>query len=1008
MIKRLADSERFQMHKNKENQTSKNDIPDFDSHFRRYHELMQHKIREILLVAGLYDAYIMEEDGSLTSRIINEYRGLNLSRPPRVTHVSTGKGALEAIERDKFDMVIVMPNLEDMSPRSLIFSIKAFAPGIPVIFLAHSDVDLFPIDDDGTCAMVDNQFIWLGDSDILLALVKSVEDRLNVDADTAGAMVRVLILVEDSPLYRSYFLPLLYRVVVRQTQRVIEESINEDHRLLKMRARPKILLADNYEDALNLFHRYQSYVFGVISDTRFPRNCRVRADAGVNLLSVIKRRIGHLPLLLMSSETENRELAKALGVVFMDKNLPDLVFRIEAFFKKYLGFGDFVFRDRQKKQVMTATDLQELEAALKVIPDEPIYYHAVRNHFSNWIMARSEISLALKLREMSLTTIDDVPAVRKQLVSSIHELRKWRQKGVVVQFDEKRFDPDVSDFVKIGQGEIGGKARGVAFIAHLLRNVPAIRSAYPDVDIDIPKTVVIATDAFNTFIEQNRLGNASQSDEFDQSVIRRFLKASMPQKIKNNLAVFLSRVNVPLSVRSSSIMEDAHFQPLAGIYRTCMIPNNHPDLSVRLEQLIHAIKIVYASTWFRRSRNFFQSISRRFQSDKMAVMIQHIVGKQYGRYYYPTLSGLATSLDYYPVPPVKTDDGMVKMVLGMGKTIEKEFNVMRFSPRFPKMLPQFSKIEDILQNAQRHFYALDLSTQPGRSGFLQGGDLCRRDPAEAETEYPVRIMSSTYVPEEHRIRDVPFMHGHKILTFAQVLKYDLFPLPDLVNDILDLGKRAMGCPIEIEFAVNLNEKKEDGKDAFFLLQIRPVSANTIREQMHINGSDIDRAFCYSTSSLGNGILNHLEDIVYVPPDLFRKEKTDRIAGDISRVNAALASEKRPYVLLGPGRWGSSDPWLGIPVRWPDISAVKVMIELRNTMINADPSWGSHFFQQITHSGIHYLTLSQNGDDFIDMEWLSDQPIIQETSFIRHIRTLQPFKIKNDGTRSQCVIFKNQN
>ncbi len=982
-----------------ENQESSRNIYDLDIHVKVYHELMSEKIRDILLVSTPYDAFIMEEDGSLPSKIVNEYRGLNLSSPPRLTKASSGAEALKILERQSFDLVITMPDLADIKTAELVMEIRSAHPEMPVILLAHRESDIH--ENGNTCPVIDNEFIWTGNAELLLALVKSVEDRRNAPSDTAKGMVRVLILVEDSPLYRSLLLPLIYKVVVRQTVSLLEDSINEEHRMLKMRARPKILVAENYESAMALFRQYRPYVFGVISDTRYPRNCVMSEDAGFVFLSEIKKKIPHLPLLLLSTEARNRERAAEIQAVFIDKNSHRLYSEIEQFFLDYLGFGDFVFRCAEKQEICRASNLRELEKLLPELPDEPVAYHAKRHRFSNWLMARSEILLASEFAKMEISDFAGIQEVKEYIASSIRALRRYRQKGVIVQFTAKEFDPDIQEFLKIGKGSLGGKARGLAFISHMLRHRTELRKRYPELRIEVPRTLVIATDAFETFIAENRLSWSRFCNCTDQEVRERFLAADLPRWLYESLAAFLKKVHVPLSVRSSSLLEDAHVRPFTGLYKTCMIPNNHPDFFVRLQHLITAVKLVYASTYYEKPLAFARQISNQFQEDKMAVMIQQLVGKSYGAYLYPAISGTARSQNYYPVGDMRPEDGIAHICLGMGKILEEEEQVLRFSPRRPEFLPQFSTVEDILSNAQRYFYSLRIKDVPGLFDPESDSNLEKREIADVQEDFPVKSLCSTYIPEEHRIRDTGFMPGPKVMTFAPVLKYGSIPLPGLLSDLLDAGSRGIGGPAEIEFSVNLSEDRKK-KSTFYFLQLRPMSAD--EEDLQIRDSEIAQAFCFSTHVMGHGQNSSMTDLVFVKPEDFDASATMKIAGEIGKFNGKLAAEKRSYLLAGPGRWGSSDRWLGIPVRWKDICAVGAMIEMRDGKINADASYGTHFFQKITAQGIHYITLDPQGGDRFEWEKVRALPIIRESTYLCHVRAEKPFILKNDGRSSRCVLY----
>jgi len=642
---------------------------DFDTHFKVFHELMSNKVLEILLVASAYDAYILEEDGSLASKIINEYRGLNLSRPPRLTRVDGAREALASIALKSFDLVITMPHLDDMDPFELGRSIKQGKPDLPVVLLAHSIHGLFPMPENKDSSGIDQIYIWSGDAELLLAIVKNVEDQRNAEPDSEKAQVRVIILVEDSPLYRSYFLPLMYKEVVHQTQEVLDESLNEEHRLLKMRARPKILVADNFEAAQALYERYQSYLFGVVSDTRFPKGGKVVEDAGVQLLKGMKQDILDLPVLLISNEPKNRKQADTIPSLFLDKNSPRLFDELHAFFLDHLGFGDFIFRTADGKEVARASNLRQLQEILPDLPDEPLCYHASRNRFSNWIMARSEINLASQMRQLQISDFPDVSAIRQYLIGSIHGLRKWRQKGVVTQFDARTFDPQIADIAKIGKGSLGGKARGLAFVANLLRQSTWLYEKYTGIDVRVPPSVVITTDGFDLFIEQNRLRKSDCIQMRDEAIADAFAQAKIPEQVEADLSAYLKSVRGPLSVRSSSLLEDAHHQPLVGLYDTFMIPNDHPDETVRLAQLTAAVKQVYASAWFEEPRRFTLSTTFRHRKEQMAVLIQQVVGSTQGDFFYPSISGVARSQNYYPVDRIEPDDGMAKIAVGFGKVL---------------------------------------------------------------------------------------------------------------------------------------------------------------------------------------------------------------------------------------------------------------------------------------------------------------------------------------------------
>ncbi len=979
--------------------------PDFDPHFKIFHELMPFKVQDILLVSSIYDAFLMEEDGSLATRLINEYHGLNLSKPPRITRVSTAAEALEIVARKTFEMVITMPYLGSMDAFDLGVAIKKIKPDLPVILLTHTLRPSFQERADSTG--IDKIFLWCCESDLLLAIIKNVEDHRNVKGDTEQAMVRVIIYVEDSPLYRSLFLPLIYREVVRQTQSILDESLNERHRLLRMRARPRILMATNYEEAMTLYEAYKPYIFGILSDARFRREGQMKGDAGLRFLRHVRSEVSDLPLLLLSSEADNRSGAEGIPAVFIDKNSPVIRDEIHTFFLEYLGFGNFVFRLPDETALGRAANLLEFEEKLKTIPDASLLNHARRNHFFNWVMARAEVALARRLHRDALAPLTDAAAMRQDIIFKVHALRKLRQRGIVVKFSSDRYDPDIMDFVKMGGGSMGGKARGLAFMWACLQGASTEGSAISRMIVTIPKTCVITADSFESFVSENNL----QYDETvpDEKLADLFLEARLPSRLRQDLSAFLQKYTFPLSVRSSSLLEDGQFKPYAGLYSTYFLANNHPVFAERLSQLESAVKLVYASTWFESPRAFSKATGQG-RDDAMAVIIQQVAGRDYGGWWYPALSGVVQSHNYYPVMSMRADEGIASIALGIGKTVVEGEKSLWFSPAHPQRLVQFSTVDDMLSNSQRQFYALDMGTNSCLQ--RQHSNLVRRNIQDAEDEQPVRMLASTYIADEHRVRDA-HLPGPKIITFAQILKYAGYPLAELLSELLRIGRAGMGCEVEIEFAVDLESELE--KSVLYFLQIRPMVTGGERVDVQISEQEIREAFCYSRQSLGHGLFNTMVDIIYVREEGFDPSATRAIAAEIGAMNRRLQQAKRPFLLIGPGRWGSADPWLGIPVQWSDISGVGAIIEVRSDQLRADSSQGSHFFQNITSLGIPYLTLneertigldvrkSQATHDFLDQDWLNSQPIDQEGRYVRHVRLARPFIMKCNGERSLSVL-----
>ncbi len=978
-----------------------------DPFFKIYHELMKKKVEDILLVSCPYDAFIMEEEGRLATRIINEYRGLNLSRPPKLSWVSSVEQAFEKLSEQNFDLIIAMPSLDDVSVYEFGEQVKKLYPDLSFFLLVHNTCNIHNYLDRKDEAVIDRVYVWGGNADLLLAIIKNLEDQMNVAFDTENANVRVIIIVEDSPYHFSAFLPVLYKQIVEQTQAVIDESLNEDYRLLRMRGRPKVLVAQNYEEALTLYKKYKPYLLSIFSDMRFPKKGIPYAEAGLTLLTKIKKENPDLPLLALSTEEQLRDKVTKIPAVFINKNSLSLNDKIHKFFINALGFGDFLFTKPNGEKIATASDLRAMEKLLPDIPDDSIIFHARNNDFSRWLMARSEIDLAMKLKPYKIKDFPIVKDLRNFLIATINERRKGSSKGVVIDFNANQFDSD-SGFIKIGKGSLGGKARGLAFLASQLKKSSGLNKKFSNIEFSIPKTLVITTEGFKTFIEENNLSSLLEESvqHRDKTIIKRFLEAKLPEWLKLNLRTYLEYATFPIAVRSSSLFEDAHYQPFAGLYRTYMLPNSEPDFDVRFKRLIRAIKLVYASTYLKAPKSYAKSTMHRIEDEEMGVVLQQLIGSSHDNYFYPAISGVAQSYNFYPVGSMKAEDGISYIATGLGKMVMEGGKTIRFCPKFPKLLPQFSAIDDILKNAQNAFYALRVDNPKEERIFsddFNDDPFVEKIDIDEASDHPViKSLSSTYFPEDNKIRDSFSKSGYPVLTFASVLKYDLFPLAEILKEITEMGSRWMGTSIEIEFAVNLSQG-DDKKHEFSLLQIRPMGRYHQNMDIKIEQKDIKDAFCFSTMSLGNGDYESIFDVIYVDPEKFDSAKTVQIAAEINKFNAMFNDSKKKYILIGPGRWGSSDRWLGIPVSWNDISNVGVMVETTIESIKADPSQGSHFFQNITSLGISYITVLDKGKDFIDYEWLKDKPSENETQFLRHIEFKKPLKTLVNGKNSQAVI-----
>ncbi len=979
-------------------------VDQFDPRFKFFHELMKRKVREILLISSPYHAWIMEEDCRLSEAIINEYRGLNLSHPPRLRWVASEAATESVLEKHPFDLVIVMPQEPEDDAARVAVKIRKAAPHLPIIRLCHrspADVQQHSAPDNES--PYDHTFIWNGDSNLLLALIKSVEDRNNVDDDTRTASIRVIIFVDDSPEYMSVLLPLLYRELVVQTQAVIGEGLNEDHRLLAMRARPKILIAGSYEQADALFQQYAPCVLGVISDVRFPKGGRMSATAGLDLLKHIKGQRFDIPLLLLSSEPGNRVEAERIPAVFIDKNSPTLLSEVRSFFLKYLGFGPFGFYMPGGRKIGSAGTLRALEKELSQIPAASFVHHCNCNDFSRWLFAHGEIELASRLRPVRDADFQDVESHRLYMIELIHRRRLDRQKGVVVNFDPHAFDID-SEFLKIGNGSLGGKARGLAFISAWVYRSPALAQKYQNAEIGVPRTVVITTEVFETFMAENHLEEIVNKDLSDEQVARIFGRARFPETFTDQLSAFLTKVCYPLAVRSSSLLEDARFRAYAGLYKTFMLANDHDDFQCRLDQLIEAVKMVYASTYFQAPRAFSKRVGNRIEEEKMAVIVQQLVGGGQGDYFYPAISGVAQSHNYYPFSRMTPEDGIATIALGLGKSVMEGGKSLRFSPRYPTLLPQRSSVDDILKNCQRYFYALKLGEQTCRLGVDDAATLTRREIMDATEEYPVLRLAGTYDANEHRIRESANGKGLRVITFASVLRFDLFPLAGILADLLEIGRQGLGCAVEMEFSVDLPEDK-NRKPHLAILQIRPMGSREELTAVEITADDRSRAVCISHQALGNTVSEDIADIVYVKPEVFDPSHSAEVARQIAGINASLVAAGRKYMLVGPGRWGSADHWLGIPVGWDDICGVGAILETVHPRIHAEPSQGSHFFHNITSLGINYMNVGHHPSDRLDRQWIESLPVASETQYLLHFASAHPIMLKVDGRLSLGVILK---
>jgi hypothetical protein len=961
---------------------------------------MPHRVSKVLIVSNPYDAFVMQEDGGLMEHVFTSYRDVSLTSIPRFTVVSTAKTALYSLAIEKFDLVIiVLPKLIGLDAISLGEKIKKQCPDLPVVLLAHGIRSLPKSTQDIPKSCIDNVFLWSGNREIMWTILKWTEDRLNVTHDTAIARVRVIILIEDSPYYYSSLLPILHQAVVQQTAALIGDTANEEHRLWMLRARPKILLAQSYEEGMDLYTRFKPYLLGILSDTKYPRKGEVDPEAGVVFLQKVKAELPELPMLLLSSEKSNSEAAQRINTSFQDKNSPSLHLEIKKFLVTHLGFGDFVFRMPDGREVGRASNLYALEKALKDLPSESLMYHLFLNHISNWLMARSEIFLAAKFRAAKSLNLKGIEQIRSYLINTLHQKRMLQQRGLIVPFNPQAYDSDF-EMLRIGEGSLGGKARGLAFMARYLQENMEKLQKFKNIKVTIPRALIIATDCYDKFLEENGLMDYSQIKCTDAETASLFAAARLPDVMMKDLRLFLEKNTTPLAVRSSSLLEDSRDQPYAGLYATYMVPNNHPDIAVRLTQLAAAIKATYASVFYESPKAFAKTTQHRTEEEKMAVLIQPITGHLHGDYFYPSMAGTAQSYNYYPISQMRPEEGIAHISLGLGKIVVEGGQTLKFSPAYPTSLYQFSTVEDMLDNSQKYFYALKMD-EPDKITLDHSGNLVKRSIFDATDEEPVKLLSSSYSPFDHRIRDTFSKSGSPVLTFASILKYEYIPLAPLLRELLNLGRKGFGCDVEIEFAVNISPTPEQPSE-FVLLQARPMSTPEEQIDMEFSTAEQHNAICFSTNTLGYGVSDPIHDIIYVKEETITSRNTVSIARQISQINAALAAENRKYFLIGPGRWGSSDHCLGIPVGWSDISEVAGIIELASELFKVDPSQGTHFFQNITSLGIPYFSIYK-GTGHIKWDWFKAQPVTQESENICHVRLHHAIFAKVNGHKAMGLI-----
>lgn len=971
--------------------------------FRGFQDLAQHRIENILLVSSLYDSFILAEDGQLGERILSEFLDLSFRHSPGITRVSSGAEALAlAAGQGRFNLIITSMHVGDMDAPTLARKMKEAGLAIPVVLLAYDARELSLFLDRHDTTDLERVYLWQGDVTILLAIVKEIEDRMNVAHDTALMGVQVVIVIEDNVRYYSSFLPVIYSELMHHSQQLAPEGVNLSHRLMRIQARPKILLCQTFEEAWARFSVYQEYVLGVISDIEFPMDGLVAPEAGVAFARRVRDVHPDVPVALQSSVPENKALAESVGAAFLLKESPVLLQQLRRFMIDNFGFGDFVFRLPDGTEVGRAGDLRTLEELLASVPAESIAYHSERNHFSKWLKARTEFAVAHYMRPRQLSDYPDLESLRRDLVDSIRAYREQRARSTIVDFDRHRFDTR-NQFTRIGSGSLGGKARGLAFV-NLLLDDYGVRRRFPEVEIAVPPSVVVATDAFDRFLDDNDLrGFAIECDD-EGELVRRFLAAPLPAGVVGDLVAFLDLIRYPLAVRSSSLLEDSQYQPFAGIYATYMLPNDHADAGVRLAHLQAAIKRVYASTFSTHAKAYLGATPYRLEEEKMAVILQQLVGSRRGSRFYPTFAGVARSHNFYPVPPMAAADGVAAVALGLGTTVVDGEPCLRFCPRYPRHLLQFSSVKVALKNTQRQFYALQLG-EPGVEWTGGDGRVPQFGLEAAEADGVLGMVASTYSRENDAIYDGLSRHGVRLVSFAPILKHAMFPLSDILVELLEIGERGTSGPVEVEFAVDLPSTPGEPA-AFGFLQLRPLALAREAAELAITDDDRESAVCHSLSVLGNGRLDTIHDLVVVDFHRFERAHSQDVAQDVARFNRRLAAENLPYVLIGVGRWGSSEPLLGIPVAWDQIANARAIVEAGFRDFTVTPSQGTHFFQNLTSSDVGYFTVNPDaGEGFVDWAWLAAQAAVEEASCVRHLRFDRPLVVKMNGKTNQGVILK---
>lgn len=965
-------------------------------------KLMNKRIYNVLMVASRYDMFMLEDDGRVDEQIFNEYTSLNLRYPPRFTQVSSNQEAMAELSANRYELVICMPNMDNSETFELAKEIKKNYPRTPVVLLTPFSKSVTETLHKMDMSGIDYVFSWLGDTDLLLAIIKLIEDRMNVEHDVKTVGVQTIMLVEDSVRFYSTALPMLFKFVLSESKEFSKEALNDHLRMLRMRGRPKILLARNYEEAVAYYEKYGNNMLGVLTDISFNKNNEKDKLAGKKLGEWIRSNDDYIPIIYASSETENGKYAAEVNGVFIDKNSKTFPQDLHRVLKENLGFGDFIIvSPTTKEEIFRIKNLKELQMNIRNIPDDALYYHLSRNHISRFFYSRAMFPVAEKLKKIDVSEYANMNDARELIYSTIVQYRRMKNTGVVAVFEKDRFD-QYSNFARIGEGSLGGKGRGLAFIGHIVKTRRELNK-YEDFPVTTPKTVVLCTDIFDEFMEANNLYPVALSYRSDEDILKHFLAAKLPKRLVSDFLVFFDAIHSPIAVRSSSLLEDSQYQPFAGIYSTYMIPYAS-DKYEMVRLLSNAIKAVYASVFYKDSKAYMAATQNLIDQEKMAIVLQELVGSQYQNLFYPAISGVARSINYYPIGNEKMEDGIVNMAFGLGKYVVEGSVGLRFSPRHASNILQLSTLELALKDTQTQFYALDMDSVSKDITIDDSFNLLRLRLKSAEGETPLRFLASTYDPQDQIIRDGYYPGGRKIISFSNILQHQTLPLAEMLDKVLKAGQREMGRPVEIEFAVDVQGQR---KGVFYVLQIRPIVDSKAFVSENLEEVNEEDTVLFSRNALGNGISNDVHDVIYVKAETFNASKNPQIAREIEELNKTFIDEDKNFILVGPGRWGSSDPWLGIPVKWPHISQARVIVESGLENYRIEPSQGTHFFQNLTSFGVGYFTVNPflENDGFFDEEFLNTQPAVYESEHVRHVHFASPLTVKINGRKKIGVVMK---